>query len=624
MALMALAAGAGERFASPDGKVQCAFEMTDGHSSVDVAYGGKEFGRVTFEPGMADRYEVVATTTRTVRSSWKPVWGTRAEYPENYTELTVRLTNPNEKGRETLRLELRAYDEGVALRYVQTPNAYAENEIVRERFAVSLPAESVAWPIDATEATYPEEPLEIAALDRGKSWRMPLTLRTPSGVYASLVEANTVDWPRSYLLADGRGGFTSRFVHGTKCGRGEWTSPWRAIVLAPSAGGLIERSYLVENLNAPCALKDTDWIRPGLAVSDFGNCDFKTDEVIAAAESAKRIGARYLQLDWGWYGTESPWSDADREHFLKVNPQFASDDTWRENSRADPFTPAKGTVPYHPYWGYLELTRRGVELDIPRIVRGLRKMDMGLSLYLHGQVIENTDLDRLFATYEKWGVAGLKPGFVAYGSQKATDELRRLAETAARHHLWLDIHDEHIPDGFERTWPNVMITEGGGGAEGGHPVHQDVAIPFARCLAGPFDYTPVFFDKKRSHAHAAAFLICYPGPTAVIRGSSRKMLAEDARLFEFVRALPWSYDETRVLAGEVSKFIVVARRKGEQWFLGGMNGAKARKVSFRTDFIKPGAKLRLWTDSGERTIAAGKDVEVEMSSGGGFVALTEW
>ena len=609
---------------SPDGRTKCSFALKDGHSRVAFSFDGKSVGETSFEPGLDAEYEIIGTSERVVCSSWTPIWGTQSVYPENYRELTVRLTCPKQNGRETLRIELRVYDEGVAMRYVVTPNVYSENAIERERYAVSFPAGSVAWPIPSTEATYPEEPMDVAGLDAGRSWRMPLTVRTSSGVYASILEANTVDWPRSYLVADGKGGFASRFAHGAKCGRGEWVSPWRAILLAPSAGGLIERSYLVQNLNAPCSIERTDWIRPGLSVSDFGNCEFKTDEVIAAAKAAKKVGAKYLQLDWGWYGTEYRWSDADREHFRKMTPKLADDPTWVENSYADPFTVAKGTVPYHPFWDFSSLTRFNVELDIRKIVGELRKLDMGLCLYVHGNVLENTDLDRLFATYESWGVAGLKPGFVAYGSQVATDWMRKLAETAAKHHLWLDIHDEHIPDGFERTWPNVMITEGGGGAEGGHPVHQDVALPFGRCLAGPFDYTPEFFNPKRTHAHAAAFLVCYPGPTAVMRGNLVKMMAEEPTYPEFIGALPWTYDETRVLAGEISKYLVVARRKGDTWYLGGMNGSSVRTVRVSAGFLKTATTFRFWTDSGEKTIAVGSNesIEIEMSVGGGFVGLS--
>lgn len=622
--MVATAGEIGRDFTSPDGRVGCVFEMRDGHVALDFAYGGRRVGSIGYESRLYGRYSVIGTEEHQVKTSWKPVWGTAAEYPERYTERRIRLTSPGADGRETMRLEIRAYDEGVAVRYVVQSEVYGENEQGSEGFAASFVPNAVCWAIPETEATYPENPQSVAALSRSRHWRMPLTLRTPDGVHASLLEAQTVDWPRSYLIADGKGGFTTKFVHGTKCGRGAWTSPWRAVILAPSAGGLIERAHLVQSLSAPCALAETAWLRPGLAVSDVYNCEFHMDEVIAAAKEAKKIGAKYLQLDWGWYGTEYAWSEDDLANFLKKNPQFAADPTVRENVRADPFTPARGTVPYHPWWGYLELTRRGVDLDLPKLVAALKPLDMGLCLYVHGSVLEGVDLERLFATYESWGVAGLKPGFVAYGSQRATEWLRRLADVAARHHLWLDIHDQLIPDGFDRTWPNVFICEGGGGEEGHHPVHQDVVLPFTRCLAGPFDYTPHFFNAKRTHAHAPAFLICYPGPTAIMRGSVVKALAADPKIFDFVRALPWTYDETRVLGGEIAKYLVVARRRGADWFIGGMNGREERAVDVPTDFLPAGTSIRLLTDGGERTIRAGEPLRIAMKSGGGFVGWTNF
>lgn len=607
----------GTPFSSPDGKVTCLFNVQNGRPMLAFQYEDRRVGSLSFAPG--GWYSVIDASERTVKAAWTPVWGTASSYPECFTERRIRFTNRGEKGRETLQIELRAYNEGVAVRYRTTPNIYEENELGNEGFSISFAEDSVCWPIPETEATYPENPLSVAKLNGGARWRLPLTLKTPAGVYASLLEVYTVNWPRVYLRADGRGGFRSEFVHGTKCGRGEWVSPWRVVLLAPNATGLIERAPLVQTLNPPCAIADPAWLKPGLAISDCYNCELRTSEVIAAAKEAKRIGAKYLQIDWGWYGTEYAWNESDLAFFLKKNPQFAADPTVRENVKADPFTPAKGTVPYHPYWGYLEITRYKVELDIPKIVAELKAMGMGLCLYVHGSVLENADLEKLFATYEQWGIAGLKPGFVAYGSQRSTDWLRNMIALAAKHHLWLDIHDRLVPDGLDRTWPNLFICEGGGGEEGHHPLRQDVALPFTRCLAGPFDYTPYFFEANRTHAHAAAFLICYPGPTAILRGKTAKALADDARIFEFVRALPWTYDETKVLAGEVAQFLVLARRRGKDWFLGGMNGATARTITIPTDFLANGTTLRLWTDEGEKTVTAGRPLTLNMKAGGGFV-----
>ena len=116
--MVATAGEIGRDFASPDGRVGCTFEMRDGHVALDFAYGGRRVGSIGYESRLYGRYSVIGTEEHQVKTSWKPVWGTAAEYPERYTERRIRLTSPGADGRETMRLEIRAYDEGVAVRYV--------------------------------------------------------------------------------------------------------------------------------------------------------------------------------------------------------------------------------------------------------------------------------------------------------------------------------------------------------------------------------------------------------------------------------------------------------------------------------------------------------------------------
>lgn len=621
---------------SPDGQVEVSLSLSDGKPEMVMSYRKTPLGRAGLGPEYLQRgygrYEVLTHTERNVSSSWKPVWGFRSEYPDRYNEQRVELCLQGQT-ETALTLTLRAYDEGIAVRYELPLETYSLDEIKRERIDFSLPQGTVAWPIDSTEGTYPESPRAVEGLSVAAEWRMPFTLRTPAGVYASILEANTVKWPRSFLKADGKGGLRSVFAVGTKTGREYAVSPWRVVLVAPSAGGLIERAYLVENLNEPCRVPDaSEWLRPGLTTSDFERLD--NASLLANAREAKKAGVRYLQIDWGWYGTERPWTDKEREGYRLKRPDL-KDDEWIANTYADPRRSAKGYVPYHPFWERLiRYGRENVDLDIPALARDLKSMDMGLCLYLHGLVLESSDMDELFALYESWGVAGLKPGFVSWGSQVATDYLRQMADCAARHHLWLDIHDAHIPDGFERTWPNVMIVEGGGGEEGQHPVHQDCALPFARCLAGPFDYTPRFFDKHRTMAHAAAMLLVYPGPTAVLRWTLDKNLSIQGVLeqapaeFDFVRRLPMNYDETVVPVAEISSKIVVARRKGDTWYVGGLSGGQAQTVSFELGFLSEGKcySLTLVRDREpveKRHVRRGDCVSVAMDAGGGFAGVIE-
>ena len=640
VAVAAMAATAAESAAmyatSPDGRVTCAFAIEDGLPVVDVSFCGKHAFRTT--PGMeCGRVKLAKSTSRTVHRSWKPVWGFKSEYPENYSELELTLVLEGREGKEppAETLYLRCYDEGFAARAAFVLEPYSVSSVSGERTSWRFAPGASAWAISETEATFPADPIPLERLDEGSSWRMPFTLNIPGVAFASVFEAHAEHYPRSYLHME-KGEVSLRFAMGVKEGRGTVLTPWRAVALAASPAELVERAYFVENLNPPCAIEDTSWIQPGFCVSDHGNFKLRTDEIIAAAKHAADVGAKYVQIDWGWYGTECPWTDDDRANYAARHPELKDDTTWVENTRADPFTTAVGTVPYHPYWPYSG--RSGVEMDMSAIVSALRARGLGLCLYVHGAILEAYDMDELFATYAKWGVAGLKPGFVGYGSQATTDFIRRMCALAAKHHLWLDIHDIHVPDGIERTWPNLMISEGGGGEEGNHPARQDVALPFTRCLAGPFDYTPMLFNAGKAGAtklHKLSMFVVYPGPTAVMRGNIRNLVEKDREAAAFLRALPWNYDDTRVFDADISRHVAVVRRRGDVFFVGAMAGEAEHETKLLLDFLPEGGEWEaelLFDDLSDervprgyrherRTVRREDTLEIRMAKAGGLCAI---
>jgi alpha-glucosidase len=393
----------------------------------------------------------------------------------------------------------------------------------------------------------------------------------------------------------------------------------------------------VQTLNPPCAVADTSWIQPGLTISDHGNCLLQMDDLKRVIDVAHTNGFKYLQLDWGWYGTEWTWTDADRKKFLEVNPSWSNDLSWVTNTYANPYGVAKGRVPYRPDWK----SHTVVDIDMPALIRYARERGMGVCLYMHGDVLSAHDMDKLFATYGAWGLAGLKPGFVRYGSAEQTDWIRSMAEAAARHRLWLCVHDAHVPDGMERTYPNLMISEGGGGQEGNHPVRQDVLLPFTRCLAGPFDYTPHLYAKGKSHAHGMAFFVVYPGPTAVVRGGVKEFASSGPERIgpeaEFLRRVPMNWDETRVLDAKAGHHIVTARRRGGTWFIGGMTGDAAYTAPVALDFLEPDKAYTATifrdaeTETGgfrpavkeTRPVRRGDSLNLPMARAGGLAVIVE-
>ena len=629
---------AAETVVSPDGAVQVLFELREGVPVYGLIYKGSgvlaasALGLNLKDP-FRGGFEVAESARAQSDAEWRPAWGERASIPDRFNSLTVTLKEKDARGRSLI-VELRAYNEGLAFRYRLPLAADAAWQIAGESTELRFPQGSAAFAIAGTEDTFPQDPIPLA--DLPKSCMAPFTVRLPGGKYASVLEAFVVGYPRCRIERRELGA-VGIHLQGKAEGRGGFTTPWRAVLLGDNEARLIENEHLVLSLNPPCALPDTRWLKPGLTVSDHGNCLLQMADLKRVIDVAHTNGFRYLQLDWGWYGTEWTWTDADRKKFLEVNPSWAGDLSWVTNTYADPYTVAKGRVPYRPDWKSHTL----VDLDMPELVRYARERDMGVCLYMHGDVLRGHDMDKLFATYQSWGLAGLKPGFVRYGSAEQTDWIRKMVEAAGRHNLWLCVHDAHVPDGMERTYPNLMISEGGGGQEGNHPVRQDVLLPFTRCLAGPFDYTPHLYAKNKSHAHGVAFFVIYHGPTAVVRGGIKEFAATGPSRIgaeaEFLRRVPMNWDETRVLDAKVGHHIVTARRSGSAWFIGGMTGDAPYAAPVTLDFLAPGRRYTatIFRDAETesdgfrpavkevRPVKAGDSLNLAMAKAGGFAVIVE-
>ncbi len=577
--MIAVWCACGDELASPDGAIKASVAVEEGRIWYTLTYQGKpvvdksEVGLDFEKPVVTNGFKIKRREQGENHSQWKQIWGERAIVPDAYRKLILES--------DLYDVEFRVYNEGFAVRYyIRQPW-----QLRAEKTSFTLPAGSAAFAIAGTEDTFPQQPLPYDKIP--KTSMTPFTVALADGRYFAMVEAFVVSYPRCRVakLGDQRIGVT---LMGKAQGERAFHTPWRAWIVGKNEAQLIEHAYLSLNLNPP-PTQETSWIQPGLTISDHYNCMLTMPDLKRVIDVAWTNGFKYLQLDWGWYGTEWPWTDKEREQFLKTNPSWSNETTWVANTYADPFKVAKGKVPYRPDWKDFHTV---VDLDMPELVRYAKAHNMGICLYMHGNVLAAHDLDKLFAAYQEWGLAGLKPGFVRYGQAADTDWLRHLAETAMKHHLWLGIHDAHVPDGMERTYPNLFTTEGGGGQEGNHPVHQDVVMPFTRCLVGPFDYTPHIYSQKKSHAHGVAFFVVFPGATTIVRGGMKEFLSQGPNRIgdeaEFFRSVPTSWDETRVLDAKVGHHIVTARRKGRDWYIGGMTAQEAYETALPLDFLRRG------------------------------------
>jgi alpha-glucosidase len=481
-------------------------------------------------------------------AAWSPPWGERATIPDRYNELQIDLTQgPSERG--PLRIEVRAYDEGVAFRY-----AFPESRTTRvveldgERSEFNLPTGTQAYWTPGPQRPYARRPLREWERDA----ELPVTLNLADGRWLSIAEAGQTAYTGARLRCVG----TDRLVtqlFGDVTDTSPFATPWRIVLVADEPGRLLEHDYLVLNLNPPSELADTSWIHPGKLIREM---TLSTDGARKLVDFAVEQKIEYILFDAGWYGYENDASaDATRVH---VDP--------RRNPRGD--------------------------LDLPAMIRYAKSKGRRVILYVNHRALER-QLDVLLPLYRAWGVDGVKFGFVHIGSSRWTVWLHDAVRKAAAHQLIVDIHDNYRPTGFSRTYPNLLTQEGILGNEAFPDATQNTILPFTRFLAGAADYTFCFNEPRlvNRKVHQLALSVIYFSPLQSLYWYGRPEDYPNREEVEFWKELPTTWDDTRVVAGQPGEFIVVARRSGADWWLGAVTNTEARALDVSFAFLPAG---RTW------------------------------
>ena len=388
----------------------------------------------------------------------------------------------------------------------------------------------------------------------------PLVVEGP-GFVAALGDAGCLDFARIRFASGEKVGEVKTVLEGAATVTLPYVTPWRYVHVAANAAELATaQPAFLDALNAPCELVDTSWIKPG-KVLRVAKLDTEVGK--AAVDFVKRNAMQYIELDCGWYG---------QEHL------------------GDPLKP--GLAP--------ERVAKGETFDFFAILDYAKANDVGVILYVNREPLKkNRDaiLDQLAA----WGVKGVKYGFVNVGNQEwriwVTDAIRAAAERK----LMVDIHDEYRLTGIQKTFPHVMTVEGICGNEEMPNAAHDCALPFTRYLDGPGDYTPCWNvgRVKNTLAHQLALPCVYTSGWQFLFWYQRPdQIPESDPALDFWRELPTSFDESRVLQGEIGQFAIVARRRGNRWFVGGINGLRRQTVTVDTSFLGGGEwSCRLFRDA---------------------------
>ena len=580
---------------SPDDKVALHFDLKNFGSEkacpiYNVSYAGhpvladSRLGLQLRDFLLVREFEIISQKISSNDTTWKPVAGERATIRDHYNQLVVELRAIGSANR--LMLTFRAYDEGVAFNYTLPRENGMSVDITNEVTQFAFTGDHPAWAVYTAQADYTKSLMPLSKIQPGVE--RPLTVKVANHLYASITEARTADYSRMKLRrAEGtdttlevflnaerkRGG---GFEDGEVTGKTPFTTPWRVVMVADSPGKLLEQNFLVLNLNDPCVLSDTSWIKPGKVIREGS---LTTAGGKACVDFAIKHHLQYIEYDAGWYGNEySPASDAREVHL----------------------DPKRNPVPD--------------SLNLHEVIDYAGSKGIGVILYVNHLAMEK-QLDEILPLYEKWGVKGVKYGFVNVGSQRWTAFTHEAIRKAAAHHLLVDIHDEFRNCGYQRTYPNLMTVEGIGGDETMPTPVQNATLPFTRFLTGPADHTYCWMDKriKTTKAHQLAVTtINYSAWQFLYWYDSPKNIPDEPAL-AFWDALPTTWDETRVLQGDIGRRAVVARRKGGEWFVGAIAPVDG-KFPIPLDFLPAGKKFtaKIYSDAAEAVTAPVKPaVQIE-------------
>jgi len=581
-------------------------------------------------------------TDITVDDSYPIVVGKASRARDHYSQADLAFATDQ----LTFHLLVRAYDDGVALRYVVPQQAgVAALKVKAEDTQFNFAADYNCWGANmgrfdtSFEAEY--DAVKASKIRNFHNYMAPLVCQTGNGrTTFAIAESDVKDYPGFFLSGRGDAGlgvmvtlpprfdndrdFRSRktVVASVTLKDDGFKTPWRVVMLGDAPGDLAA-STLIPTLAAPSQIADTSWIKPGKTAWDWWN-DWAVDTpnpgvntatYRAFIDFAARMKLDGIMIDEGW----SVGSD------IEPNPQA-------------------------------DVTRARPEIDMPALLKYAQERGVAVWLWVQWRQLDR-QMDAAFAQYAAWGVKGVKVDFMNRNDQEMVDWYHKVLAKAAEHKLMVNLHGAYPPDGLNRTWPNYITQEGVLGAENNKwsariTATHNVTLPFTRMILGPMDYTPGGFRHAKPGAFVArnhepmvlttrgqaiAMYVVYDSPLQMVADAPAAYRNADgtwADGAQFVQQVPTSWDETRILAGDIGQYIVSARRQGDTWYLGAMTNEAARTLTVPLSFLGEGKGKSKYTaqvleDGADANrlrasthhVDAGRTLTLKLAPGGGAVAV---
>ena len=587
------------KLSSPDGTLTVTVGVDGGKAWYQVNRGAESIigrsalGFVLKDGDLKDNFKMGKVTRTSLNETWSQPWGEDAQVRNHYNEMRVRLQEKKGKKRN-LDVVFRAFDDGIAFRYEFPRQPGLQDFVIMDEVTqFALPSDAQAWSIPALQAyyegIYTREPLSKKGKMSG-----PVALEVNDSLYMAIMDANLTDYSTMNFAPHGTT-LQADLVpgqNGDKVRVGDTrVSPWRAIIIGRKAADIL-LSRMALNLNEPCKIEDTSWIRPTKYVGIWWALQKQRwtwsqgDRHGATTENTKRyidFAARHGLggvLVEGWnYGWDADWTkEGDKFNFTKAYPDYD----------------LQGLCRY--------AAERGVRIIAHNETGGA------------AQNYEN-QLEDAYKLYESLGINTVKTGYVnahfyngeLQHSQWGIRHFRKVIETAARYHLMIVNHEGAMPSGIQRTWPNLIATESMRGQEynafdrrGGNPPYHECILPFTRGLGGPMDFTPGIFEYRNdavpgtrpqttlAHQLAEYVVIYSPGHMAADEIENY----EHQPAFKFIEDVPTNWERTLVPHAAMGQYVTYVRqeRGSDNWYVGSVTDAQARDLALTLDFLDAGKR----------------------------------
>jgi len=502
---------------------------------------------------------------------------------------------------------LRVYNNGVAFRYEFTN---LTGELPREQTTFLIPEGTRRWiqqwgdgsegfyPLTTSYKTRPGQSFSgiwKSADGWNTRWGYPALIQSADDLFVLISEANIErQQSASCLFNDGELYRVVADQNESKV-NGAWHTPWRVAIIGSLAD--VVESTLITDVSEPNQLADTSWIHPGVVswvywAYNHGSNDMNI--IKKYVDLAVALKLPYVLIDAEWDTMKDGYTVEDAVKYA--------------NDRG-----IKPMIWYNSSVGWID--------GAPTPKFRLNKAE---------------DREKEFAWCEKIGVAGVKIDFFSGENLKNMDYCLDLMESAARHHLLVNFHGATIPRGWQRTYPNLLSTEGVYGAEWYNNVgtftnkaaSHNATLPFTRNVIGPMDYTPCAFSDSQhphitTHAHELALTALFESGLQHLADRPESFLAQPKEVQQFLGELPAAWDETRFVSGYPGESVVLARRSGKTWYVAGINGTdEAKTLSLPLDFVK-GKQVMLFADGEPWSITTlkKKPASLDCKPRGGFVMI---